>query len=75
MGLLALSPCCAAAYDMQSEMSSSPAGGLCLPSGKHAGILTYYQIIINKKITKQALFLVPLSPFDFAQGKPRRGVY
>ena len=29
LGLLALSPCCAAAYDMQTEMSSSPAGGLC----------------------------------------------
>jgi len=28
LGLLALSPCCAAAYDMQTEMSSSPAGGL-----------------------------------------------
>jgi len=26
---MALSPCCAAAYDMQTEMSSSPAGGLC----------------------------------------------
>jgi len=33
MRLLVLSPCCAAAYDMQTEMSSSPAGGLCLPSG------------------------------------------
>jgi len=29
LGLLALSPCCAADYDMQTEMSSSPAGGLC----------------------------------------------
>ena len=37
---LALSPCCAAAYDMQTEMSSSPAGGLCLPAGKHTCILT-----------------------------------
>jgi len=29
LGWLALSPCCAAAYDMQTEMLSSPAGGLC----------------------------------------------
>jgi len=29
LGWLALSPCCAAAYDMQTEMSSPPAGGLC----------------------------------------------
>jgi hypothetical protein len=28
---------------MQTEMSSSPAGGLCLSSGKHTGILTYIQ--------------------------------
>jgi len=28
------------AYDMQSEMSSSPAGGLCLSAGKLTGILT-----------------------------------
>jgi len=28
LGWLALSPCCAAAYDMQTEMSSSPTGGL-----------------------------------------------
>jgi len=28
MRLLALSPCCAAAYDMRTEMSSSPTGGL-----------------------------------------------
>jgi len=33
LGWLALSPCCAATYDMQTEMSSSPAGGLCLPAG------------------------------------------
>jgi hypothetical protein len=28
---------------MQTEMSSSPAGGLCLPAGKHAGILTFFK--------------------------------
>jgi len=33
LGLLALSPCGLATYDMQTEMSSSPAGGLCLPAG------------------------------------------
>jgi len=27
-GIRACWPCCAAAYDMQTEMSSSPAGGL-----------------------------------------------
>jgi len=35
---------------MQTEMSSSPAGGLCLPAGKHVGILTYFQTISNKKM-------------------------
>jgi len=49
LGWLALSPCHSVAYDMQTEMSSSPAGGLCLPAGKHAGILTYYQIYSTKK--------------------------
>jgi len=39
LGRLALSSCYAAAYDMQTEMSFSPAGGLCLLSGKHIGIL------------------------------------
>ena len=34
----------------------SPTGGLCLPSGKHAIRLTYYQTIVNKKMTKNELF-------------------
>ena len=33
LGLLALSPCGLATYDMQTEMSSLPTGGLCLPAG------------------------------------------
>ncbi len=40
LGWLARSPCCAAAYDMHTEMSSSPTGGLRLPAGKHTIILT-----------------------------------
>jgi len=43
LNLLALCPCCAAAYDLHTEMSSSPAGGLRLPPGKHKGILTDFQ--------------------------------
>jgi hypothetical protein len=43
---------------MQTEMSSSPAGGLCLSAGKHTCILTYYQIMSTKKMNKKALFLV-----------------
>jgi len=42
---------------MQTEMSSSPAGGLRLPAGKHTSILTDFQTIVNKKITKKELFL------------------
>jgi len=43
---------------MQTEMSSSPTGGLCLPTDKHAGILTYFQTIINKNGKKnEILFL------------------
>ena len=64
LGLLALSPCHAVAYDMQTEMSSSPAGGslrqaqdrLRLPAGKHTGILTDFQTIVNKKMKKSAFF-------------------
>jgi len=33
LGWLALSPFGLATYDMQTEMSTSPAGGLCLPAG------------------------------------------
>jgi hypothetical protein len=33
LGWLALRPCHAVAYDMQSEMSSSPTGVLRLPAG------------------------------------------
>jgi len=57
MRLLALSPCCAAAYDMQTEMSFSPTGGLCLPSGKYTGILTQFQTKVNKKTVKKHFFL------------------
>jgi len=44
---------------MQTEMSSSPAGGLCLPAGKHTGILTYYQILSTKKWPKKNFFWSP----------------
>jgi len=57
LGLLALSPCCAAAYDMQTEMSSSPAGVLRLPAGKHEIILTHYQTTVNKKMSKKNFFM------------------
>jgi len=43
---------------MQTEMSSSPTGGLCLPSGKHTGILTYFQTMSTKKRPKKNFFLV-----------------
>jgi len=36
-------------------------GGLCLPYGKHASILTYYQTIVNKKRPKNAKILAALS--------------
>jgi len=60
LGRLALSPCCAAAYDMQTEMSSSPTGGLCLPAGKHARIITYYQTEVKRKWPKMNFFLAVL---------------
>ena len=60
MRLLALSPCGLATYDMQTEMSSSPTGGLCLPAGKHTGILTQYQTQSTKKWTKSNFFLAAL---------------
>jgi len=41
---------------MQTEMSSSPAGGSCLPTGKHTGILTLFQTLVNKKTVKKQLF-------------------
>jgi len=52
--------------DMKSEMSklSSPTGGLCLLSGKHTGILTYFQTIVNKKMSIKAPFLVILSAVE-----------
>ncbi len=49
LALLALSPCCAAAYDMQTEISYSPAGGFCSSADKQAGILTYFQTMSTKK--------------------------
>ena len=41
---------------MQTEMSSSPTGGLCLPAGKYTGILVKFQTIVNKKMLKNELF-------------------
>jgi len=32
-------------------------GGLRLPAGKHAGILTYFQTKVNRKTGKKAFFL------------------
>jgi len=42
---------------MYTEMSSSPAGCLCLLFGKHTGILILFQTLVNKKMNKKALFL------------------
>jgi len=39
-----------------SPLYLSPAGGLCLPAGKHAGILTCLQTVVNKKMIKKAFF-------------------
>jgi len=41
---------------MQTEMSSSPADGLCLPAGKHVGILIYLQTMSTKKRIKKHFF-------------------
>ena len=60
-GLLALSPCHSVAYDMHTEMSSSPTGVSCSPSGKHIGIITDYQTIVNKKMPKMHFFWPYLS--------------
>jgi len=32
-------------------------GGLCLPAGKHTGILTDFQTKVKKKMAKNELFL------------------
>jgi len=40
---------------MQTEMSSSPTGGLRLPAGKHTSILTDFQTKDNKKNKKNSL--------------------
>jgi len=39
-----------------SPLYPAPTGGLRLPAGKHTGILTGYQTIVNKKMTKKELF-------------------
>jgi hypothetical protein len=39
-----------------SPLYPAPTGGLRLPAGKHTGILTDFQTIDNKKITKNELF-------------------
>jgi len=44
-------------------------GGLCLSSVKHAGILTYFQTIVNKKTDIKAPFLVILSVAEWAQDR------
>ena len=56
LGWLALSPCGLATYDMHTEMSSLPTGGLCYPAGKHTGILTYFQTMSTKKWPKKHFF-------------------
>jgi len=35
-----------------SPLYLGPLGGLCLPIGKHSGILTNFQTKVNKKMTK-----------------------
>jgi len=40
-----------------SPLYLSPNGGLCLPLGKHAGILMYFQTMSTEKTNKKALFL------------------
>jgi hypothetical protein len=70
LGLLALSPCGLATYDMQTEMSSSP------PTGKGASYwrfmfacwqtYRYFNIvsnIVNKKLKKKKLFFC--CPFSY----------
>jgi hypothetical protein len=39
-----------------SPLKPAPAGGLRLPAGKHASILTYFQTIVNKKMKKKFFF-------------------
>ncbi len=58
---------------MQTEMSSSPIGGLCLPTGKHAGILTYIQTQSQQKNDQKSTFFVILSRSDLISVRP--GVY
>jgi len=78
LGLLALRPCCAAAYDMPfdcaqdrpfgrlraggSPLYPAPTGVLRLPAGKHKIILTDYQTKVNKKM-KKCTFLATISTF------------
>ncbi len=38
-----------------SPLYLAPAGGLCLPSGKHGGILTEIQTKVNEKISHRGL--------------------
>jgi len=40
-------------------MSSSPAGGLCLPAGKHLGILTFFKHKSKKNGQKRTFFGSP----------------
>jgi len=70
LGLLTRSPCGLATYNMQTEMSSSPTGGLCLPAGKHTDILKYYQTMSTKKWTKSNFFLAALFPIEIRTTSP-----
>jgi len=46
------------------DYGNPPTGGLCLPAGKHTGILTYIQTLSTKKRSKSNLFLVKLFPIE-----------
>jgi len=39
-----------------SPLYLSPTGGLCLPAGKHVGILTFFKHKSTKKTAKKVLF-------------------
>jgi hypothetical protein len=45
--------------DVRFSAKPCACGRLRLPSGKHTNILTYYQTIVNKKMTKKDFFVHP----------------
>jgi len=51
---------------MQTEMSSAPTGGLCLPTGKHMGILTIFQTKVKRKTKKSSFFTHLLTNYMLA---------